>query len=89
MADPSTAVRIVAWKPERPDHRAAFRDLNLAWIERHFVVEARDRQELDDPEHYVLAGGGQVFVAEDDGVDGVDVLGVCALVHGSSPSPDA
>jgi ribosomal protein S18 acetylase RimI-like enzyme len=80
MADPTTGVRIVAWRPERLDHRAAFRDLNLAWIERHFVVEPRDRQELEHPEHHILGGGGLVFVAEDDGLDGAEVLGVCALV---------
>ena len=33
----------VAIVPYAPHHAAAFRDLNLAWIERHFVVEATDR----------------------------------------------
>jgi GNAT superfamily N-acetyltransferase len=65
-------------------HRERFRDLNLAWIERYFVVEPRDRYELDDPEKHILEAGGHLFIAEADGDAGVEVLGVCALVvdHG-------
>lgn len=70
-------VRVVPFAPDDPAHRAGFRDLNLAWIEAHFAVEPRDRQELDDPETHILAGGGRVFVAESDGV----VVGACALVR--------
>lgn len=73
-------VHVVAYDPARPDHRAAFRDLNLAWIEAHFVVEARDRYELDDPEGHILAPGGAIFMAEADGPDGAAVLGTCALL---------
>lgn len=69
--------RVVPYDPARVDHRAAFRDLNLAWIERHFAVEARDRHELDDPEGHILAAGGRIFVAESGG----HVLGVCALLR--------
>ena len=76
----SGVVRVVAYSPARPDHRRAFRDLNLAWIEAHFAVEPRDRQELDDPEGFILAPGGEIFVAEADGPGGTEVLGVCALV---------
>jgi GNAT superfamily N-acetyltransferase len=78
------AVRIVAFSPANGAHREGFRDLNLAWIERHFVVEARDRYELDDPEQHILGAGGHVFIAEADSDAGVEVLGTCALVvdHG-------
>jgi GNAT superfamily N-acetyltransferase len=72
------AARIVAYDPARAEHRAAFRDLNIAWIERHFVVEPRDRHELDDPEGHILAIGGRIFVAES--ADGATVLGTCALL---------
>ena len=74
------AVRVVPYSSARPDHRSAFRDLNLAWIERHFAVEPRDRRELDDPEGQILAHGGQIFVAETDDRGGPEVLGVCALL---------
>ena len=73
-------VRVVVYSSTRRDHRTAFRDLNLAWIEAHFVVEPRDRHELDDPEGHILAAGGQVFMAEADGPNGTEVLGTCALL---------
>jgi putative acetyltransferase len=77
-------VHVVAYEPRNRAHRQGFRDLNLAWIERHFVVEPRDRQELDDPEMHILAPGGHIFIAERRGDGGSEVLGGCALVveHG-------
>jgi GNAT superfamily N-acetyltransferase len=75
------AVRIVPYTPGRPDHADAFRLLNLAWIEEHFVVEVRDRHELDDPEGHILTAGGRIFMAEVDGPDGVEVVGTCALLR--------
>ncbi len=78
------AVRIVPYDTTRLDHREAFRDLNLAWIEAHFAVEARDRYELDDPETHIISVGGQIFMAEGNasgaGSGAVDVLGTCALL---------
>lgn len=73
-------VRIVPYVPGRPAHRDAYRALNLAWIEAHFTVEARDRRELDDPEGHILAAGGHILMAEADGPSGIDVLGTCALL---------
>jgi GNAT superfamily N-acetyltransferase len=78
--DSSGAVRVVSYDRSRPDHRLGFRDMNLAWIEAHFTVEAPDRQQLDDPEGHILATGGHIFMAEADGPDGVEVLGTCALL---------
>ncbi len=59
-----------------PAHRGAFKSLNLAWIEKHFVVEDSDSALLDDPEGAILATGGFIFVA----LDGDEVVGVCALL---------
>ncbi|WP_284352788.1 GNAT family N-acetyltransferase [Roseisolibacter agri] len=73
-------MRVVPFDPARADHRAAFRDLNLAWIEQHFVVEARDRRELDDPDAHILAHGGAIFMAVDDGANVGEILGTCALL---------
>jgi GNAT superfamily N-acetyltransferase len=77
-------VRVVAYSRANPAHHDAFRDLNLAWIERHFAVEPRDRNELDDPETHILNAGGYIFVAELDADAGPEVIGTCALVvdHG-------
>ena len=78
--------RIVEFDRDRPDHRTAFRDLNLAWIERHFVVEERDRHELEDPERHILAHGGRIFLAESTSPEGTKVVGACALVIEHGPT---
>lgn len=51
----------------RPEHAAAFRDLNIAWIEKHFTVEPKDLEVLEDPEGKILAKGGRIFMALQDG----------------------
>lgn len=45
----------------------AFRDLNVAWIEKYFSMEEKDEQVLNDPMGCVLEPGGQIIVAESDG----------------------
>lgn len=57
---------------------AAFRDLNLAWIEHHFTVEAEDRAQLEDPQTHILDKGGAILIAELDG----NVVGTAGLVPG-------
>lgn len=47
----------------RPEHAAAFRDLNIAWIAKHFAVETKDLEVLEDPEGKILAKGGRIFMA--------------------------
>jgi ribosomal protein S18 acetylase RimI-like enzyme len=83
MSPSRGVVRVCAYDPARPDHRAAFRDLNVAWIEAHFTLEPRDRRELENPEAHILAAGGRIFMAESAGAggfDAVEVLGTCALL---------
>lgn len=46
---------------------AAFRDLNLAWVEKYFTVEDEDRAQLEDPQTYILDRGGVILIAEFDG----------------------
>lgn len=48
-------MRIVDFEPRHAD---AWRSLNEAWISRHFAIEAKDREVLDDPQGKVLAKGG-------------------------------
>lgn len=67
-------LKIVTFEPR---HTAAFRDLNLAWIEACFKVEAPDREQLGDPQRYILDRGGTILVAEEAGA----VAGVCALIY--------
>ena len=70
---PHDGLRIVAYRAE---HAHAFRDLNLAWIRKYFTVEPRDERDLGDPETYILAPGGYIFMAELNG----EVVGTCALM---------
>ena len=60
----------------RPGDEAAFRDINLEWIERFFVVEDKDRETLSNPQKYFLDPGGAIFMA----MDGDDPVGAVALI---------
>lgn len=60
----------------QPRHAAAFRELNLAWLEEYFEVEPFDREELFDPQRTVLEPGGKILVAELNG----EAVGVAALL---------
>lgn len=71
-------MQIVTYKPEYAD---AFRDLNLAWLEKYFTVEPVHLKVLDNPEGAIIAPGGEVFFAlEDDNV--VGTVAVRALGDG-------
>ena len=62
--------------PYDPVFREAFKTLNLAWIERDYVPEPSDFQQLDDPETSLLKGGGQIFFVLENGRP----VGTCGLV---------
>jgi len=63
-------------RPFRAGDEAAFRDINLEWIERFFAVEAKDREVLGDPDKYVLRDGGAILFA----CEGDEPVGVVSLV---------
>jgi GNAT superfamily N-acetyltransferase len=71
---PHDGLRIV---PFRAEHAEAFRDLNLAWIRKYFVVEDRDARDLGDPQTHIIAPGGQILMAELKG----ECVGACALMR--------
>jgi ribosomal protein S18 acetylase RimI-like enzyme len=58
-------MEIVAFEPA---HAEAFRTLNEAWISKFFVLEAKDREVLEDPQGKIIAKGGRIFMALQDGV---------------------
>lgn len=70
-----SAVTIRAY---RPDDAAAFRDLNLAWVEAFFALEAEDRAQLEDPQTHILDNGGAILIAELAG----EPVGTVGLVPG-------
>jgi len=60
----------------RPEHAAAFKALNEAWIGKYFVLEPKDREVLEDPQGKILAKGGRIFMAMHDG----EAVGCVALL---------
>ncbi len=65
------ALRTFAPGDEKP-----FKELNEAWISRDFAIEPGDREVLNNPQGKILSHGGEICLAELDGV----VVGCCALV---------
>ena len=64
-----------------PRYLAAFKELNLEWIETHFSVEKTDLEQLENPERAILSPGGEIFFVLDEGTP----VGTCALIpHGPS-----
>ncbi len=63
-------------RPFRAGDEAAFRDINLEWIERFFAVEPKDREVLNNPHTHILDPGGAILLAcESD-----EPVGVVSLI---------
>ena len=62
--------------PYRHDHKTAFRDINVEWIEANFTLEPEDLHQLGHPEH-ILDDGGAILIALRDG----EPVGTTALVR--------
>lgn len=45
-------------------HAERFRDLNLAWLEKYFYVEPKDKKLLENCKKSILDIGGFIFLAE-------------------------
>jgi N-acetylglutamate synthase-like GNAT family acetyltransferase len=69
-----TCLTILPWAPERA---RAFHDINAAWIEQMFALEAHDREVLKDPQTHIIDRGGDIlFVQHPEH----GVIGACALM---------
>ena len=55
---------------------AEFKTLNLAWLEKYFVVEPIDEEVLSQPDK-IIDQGGFIFYLNDN----TQTLGCCALKH--------
>lgn len=62
-------------RPFQRGDETAFRELNEAWISKHFRIEEKDRETLNHPQKHILDKGGQIFMATLDG----EPVGCCAL----------
>lgn len=54
----------------------AFEHLNRVWLERYGLFEEGDRKYLEHPQETILAQGGEIFFALNDG----EVVGTCAVI---------
>lgn len=61
----------------QPGDEAAFRTLNEQWISTYFRIEEKDEATFADPQKTILAPGGQILFAVDNGRP----VGCCALVR--------
>lgn len=73
LADPK--LRLVEYTDA---HAAAFREINVEWIEQMFALEAADLAVLDDPRCGILDDGGVILLAE---AEGLGIIGTCALLN--------
>jgi N-acetylglutamate synthase-like GNAT family acetyltransferase len=60
----------------QPGDEKPFKELNELWISRGFALEAADHEVLGDPKGQILDQGGEICIAELDGV----VAACCALL---------
>ena len=68
--------------PFEAQYRSEFYEINKAWIEKYFVMEAPDRVALENPEA-ILQDGGAIFFARDRMTG--RIIGTCALMkHGDA-----
>lgn len=72
MSD-NQSIQIVPYKDE---HQAAYKQLNVAWISKHFEMEESDFKALDNPKAYILDRGGCILIALYKG----ETVGTCALI---------
>lgn len=67
------SVEIIDYEPK---YRENFKNLNVEWLEKYFVVEPYDEKVLSEPEEYILNRGGKIFFAKDDN----QIIGTVALM---------
>jgi putative acetyltransferase len=67
------AMPVIDFEPRFAD---AFRTLNEAWITRFFAIEPKDAETIGDPQGQIIAKGGHVFFALEDGAP----VGCVALI---------
>jgi len=68
--------------PYEPRHADAWRDLNTAWISKHFTLEAKDHEVLNDPVGKILDKGGHILMAETEEGEAIGCVGLIALADG-------
>lgn len=52
--------------PFEPEYAAAFKELNIEWLEHFFWVEPHDDEVLSNPQKYIIAPGGSIFLVKEE-----------------------
>jgi len=65
-----------------PEYAGDFKRLNIEWIEKYFIVEEHDLEQLNNPEEYIISRGGHILFAQYDN----KIVGVCALIKTTDTS---
>ncbi|CAN5832092.1 hypothetical protein BH10BAC2_BH10BAC2_21890 [soil metagenome] len=66
-------VMILSYKPQ---YAVDYKRLNIDWIEKYFVVEEHDVEQLENPYEYIISKGGFIFFAKYND----EIVGTCALI---------
>ena len=67
----------ITFVPYEVKYRDAFRELNEEWLNFYMEVEPEDARVLNDPEGTILAPGGVIVLAVDNGIP----IGTGALIN--------
>jgi N-acetylglutamate synthase-like GNAT family acetyltransferase len=62
----------------KPEYAADFKKINLEWISSMFEVENGDLKSMDNPQQYIIDGGGEIFFAKHNRLG---IVGCCALLQ--------
>ena len=68
--------------PYRPKYKKPFKDLNVAWIEKHWEMENSDYKALEKPTENIINKGGYIAIA----LHQHRAVGTCALMKMSNGS---
>jgi len=70
--------------PFEDRHAAAFKRLNLEWLEAYDLFEPADLKYLDKPQSVILKQGGRILIAIADDI----VIGTCAIIKETSQTAE-
>jgi putative acetyltransferase len=65
-------------------HAAAFKQLNLEWLETYDLFEPAELKYLDDPRSNILEQGGRILMA----INNNFVIGTCAIIMETSDTAE-
>ena len=70
---------MVTIKTYSEQYKSDFIRLNTEWIRTWFDLEESDLHTFANIDSYIIGGGGQIFIAVDDGKG--EAVGCCALIN--------